>query len=747
MKKKTITLLSLAAIAAVTAAVVAPVLTCRSKNTPQSIYLADGSNWEGRTSGTFAADGFFIDEMTHTITYFPHEDTTFTAHNLTIPNKVIYDGKEYFVEIGAHAFMLAAISGSVTIDSTGKINDEAFAYNANIESVIIGKNVTDIGDKAFYNCTGITHLTLGDSVKTIGYGAFSSANIQGDLVIPNSVTVIGEGAFGALAQEVHLHLGNHVQVIGRNAFQYSNIVGELNIPNSVTSIGVDAFKLCPISSLILGNGLITIAESAFQETSIQGTLTIPSSVTSIGQEAFYGCESLDALIVEGNSTDIGYQAFYDTGIVGGTDGTNNKITCGTDNVYYLKNGTSYYCFGKHENVIDGGGTNPEGSITIKEGTKVICQSAFEGTGIAGLTNGIPSSVTTLGSASFSGCSTFAGDIVIPNGVSEISSECFYNTGIQSVNLGSNLKSIDDNAFDNCTFLAGELTIPGSVTRIGDAAFRDCQALTGLIIGDNSAVDIGNQAFKGTGIVSGTDGENNKITCGDDNVYYLKNGSSYYCFGKYGNVTTSGENPAGSIAIKEGTKVICNSAFANLSGITNSNVPNTVLNICAGAFDSCTNLSAPLNFSNNILAIGRSAFHDTKIYGELTIPSNVISIGDYAFDACNLITTLTINGSASIGEESFAASQYGDPSTETINLVNYTGTMGAKVLEDREISNLYISSDPLFNAISFGDNFIGEDGIINIYTPNGKFNSYPILYKIISSFSESWQLPTVNYHKI
>ena len=64
----------------------------------------------------------------------------------------------------------------------------------------------------------------------------------------------------------------------------------------------------------------------------------------------------------------------------------------------------------------------------------------------------------------------------------------------SLTLPSSLTSIGDCAFSYCTALTGSLTIPDSVTRIGDHAFYSCTGFTGPLTIGNSVTSIGSSAF-------------------------------------------------------------------------------------------------------------------------------------------------------------------------------------------------------------------------------------------------------------
>ena len=67
-----------------------------------------------------------------------------------------------------------------------------------------------------------------------------------------------------------------------------------------------------------------------------------------------------------------------------------------------------------------------------------------------------------------------------------------NSPVASVTIPDSVTSIGDYAFHHCDSLTS-VTIGDSVTSIGDYAFRDCGSLTSVIIGD-SVTSIGQAAF-------------------------------------------------------------------------------------------------------------------------------------------------------------------------------------------------------------------------------------------------------------
>jgi hypothetical protein len=86
------------------------------------------------------------------------------------------------------------------------------------------------------------------------------------------------------------------------------------------------------------------------------------------------------------------------------------------------------------------------------------------------------------------------EITLPNSVTAMGEHAFYACyALTSVNLGSGLASIGQSAFRSCSALT-EITVPDSVTAIGEDAFYDCSALAVADLG-NGVEAIGKSTFR------------------------------------------------------------------------------------------------------------------------------------------------------------------------------------------------------------------------------------------------------------
>ena len=349
-----------------------------------------------------------------------------------------------------------------------------------------GSNCTSIGSYAFNNCTNLTSITIPEKISSIGdrafYGCTYVTEINYNITSYNDLTRINNVFYnvGKSAGGITVSIGANVTKIPAYLFNPANSTSYAPRITSVAfnqgsiceSIGDYAFAFCAnLINISIPNSVTSIGQSAFTNCTALANVIIPDSVEAINENLFYNCTGLTSVTIGKGVTSIGLDAFY--GCTKLAELNYNATNCDdlTDvNEVFYKAGTT--------------GTGI--ALTIGANVTKIPAYLFYSTNsstsyipcIASLTFEEGSVCESIGTGAFFFVRTLSA-VTIPDSVTLIGDHAFDRcTSLATVNMGQNVQTIGTQAFYYCSLITN-IIIPKSVTSIGSRAFYNCTGLANV----------------------------------------------------------------------------------------------------------------------------------------------------------------------------------------------------------------------------------------------------------------------------
>lgn len=236
--------------------------------------------------------------------------TTYNGKTATCYVSVVSDPLDdfYYYQSGSSCTITQVKNTSKTEyiipDTVTRISDRAFAGCDNIQSLVIGSGVVEIG-----NIFSTGELSMfggaGDSLENITVNVGNKKyHSSGNCVIDTESKTLVIGCKNSV-----IPTDGSVTIIGKGAFAGCSRLTSIKIPKNIVSIGSYAFHGC--------TGLTSV--------------TIPTSVTIIGHFAFASCQNLSTIAFEDpTGWGAGSEYFY----------TEIDFTDPAENAEYFKNAFS-----------------------------------------------------------------------------------------------------------------------------------------------------------------------------------------------------------------------------------------------------------------------------------------------------------------------------------------------------------------------------------------------------------------------
>ena len=203
--------------------------------------------------------------------------------------------------------------------------------------------------------------------------------------------------------------------------------------------------------------------------------------------------------------------------------------------------------------------------------------------------------------------------------------------IPSTYNGKTVTGISSRAFSKNKNITA-ITIPDSVTIIGEAALEGCTSIKSITIPFVGATKGGTRNTY-LGYIFGTSQSNNTVPSSLKKVV-ITGGMSI------GSNAFNGCTGLTSITIPDGVTGIGNWAFSDCSSLTVITLPESLTSIGSSAFNGCTGLTS-ITIPDSVTSIDSYAFEDCRALTSITIPDSVTIIGEAALEGCTSIKSITI----------------------------------------------------------------------------------------------------------
>ena len=516
-----------------------------------------------------------------------------------------------------------------------------------LKSVTIESEIIDIGNRAFSGCAALTTVTHKGAVERIGDYAYEGTAITSiDLA---SATEIGVGAFknaGKLGAVSGYGAGG-VDYVPESCFEGCVGLTSISLSADVTSFGDYAFKKTSLTEFKLGEGAVcgfgVVAEcQKIEKLDVYEMKEGESIAYFFGIDTDIAIDRIASQLPKGLAqitVNSGTQ-IYDYAFAG----------CKSVTTLNLPIGITY--IGEYAFALCSAVTN----LSLGEDLTHIGAFAFKDTALTDVR--IPESTTYIGVGVLNGCDKLVSLTVpflgsVPNEENGRISHLFGGenatppSSLESIALIANYPMVilPDYAFAGCAG-ATSITIPSTVSVIGEGAFYNCKSLEYF---DLSAVTtVGASAFSNCQSLT-------IVTLGDA----LKSIGAY-AFASSGIAVL--DVPAGVESIGQGFIVGCNKLVSLTVPFLGREYEDTSFNNIAFFFDKTNGICKDIPSTLREISITRPFYNETigafAFYGCKNVESfnyigGVTTVGESAFYECYGLKSFDFTRIKNLGAASFA----------------------------------------------------------------------------------------------
>lgn len=349
-----------------------------------------------------------------------------------------------------------------------------------MQTLVIGDNITSIGNSNFQNCAALKTVKLGKKVNTIGKYAFAGCSKLNKISSSTNLTKIGSYSFSGCKKLKTFSIGKSVKSIGEGAFSECASLSKLSVhknnkyfskrgnmllnksQSKIVSANFGSNKTCNIYGSVKSVDETIIADSSVKRFSVNknnskysskngllyskngktlmkcpakmsGIVNIDDTVTSMDTFAFTVCNNITQINIGKNVNTINFSPRYFSAE------KLNKIQISSKNKYYYE---------------------ADGSIILKATDELIYCYKIDGD-----TYTIPDSVKKIGDYAFSTHKNLK-NVTLSDNITELSWIAFFvdddsedgtYLNIESIHLGNSYNPAQNNSLQGLSSLK-EVTV-------------------------------------------------------------------------------------------------------------------------------------------------------------------------------------------------------------------------------------------------------------------------------------------------
>ena len=640
-----------------------------------------------------------------------------------------------------------------------EVGDGAFQWCSSLEAIDLPADLKKIGSSAFSDCGSLKSVGIEtdteSQLESLGESAFRSTQLS-DFYFPDTLTEIGERPFGSCAKLKSLTVGENNSLLKSvNGVLFNKDGNELlvyppekegrayKIPQGVTKIAKYAFwGASDLQEVTMSDGVLELGEFVFQDASSLKSVIFADSVTDIGRLSFYNNETLENVRLPDSLEELAGNTFYNceslkeiripkniskmAGSVFGScpnlvsikvlsdklatveDGAFNgtsedlKISVLNDSIKSLVVASG---IGEGQVSVDGSEEpepepEPEPEVTsftvdqiqykvLSQGSETEKATVQVGDGKNGMSVGgkieIPATVEYM-------------DKIYD--VTAVGDFAFSESSITEITLPKSITAIGDSAFIKCSKLTS-FQIPSGVRSIGSRAVADCESLKAVTYTpDSSLEELGDGAL----------GDNQALEIALLPNTLKKVGTHLFLW-DISLKTVEFQEGSQLIVLPEGTFLWC-------MKLETIDLPVGIAKIDAEAFYECQSLKE-VGSLPGVTEIGENAFYDCRLLKEVTLGDGLKELNNGAFYTCTGLTAVKVGSSVgaigtmvSDNEDGLKGVFEGCTALSQITLPASVKTIGKNVFRGcAALSRIEILSDAL--------NSVGANAFLNV-SPNAQF---------------------------